>query len=240
MNRPLTYVLSVAAALAAAWAGSRIYGIRSHPATLEPATMSVSTGASTPSTPWQTPGMPDPDEVPQIRIPASLPAFTLADLAGKPTSITTWRGQSLVLNFWATWCAPCRREIPLLETLAAEWRPRGSAVVGVAVDHRAEVIAFAQQYHIAYPLLIGEQDALDAAAALGVDTPVFPFTVFTDRQGDIVAVFVGELHRPQADLILSVVAKLNDEHWELAAARRAIADGLAQIKAAGTAGTSGS
>ena len=105
-------------------------------------------------------------------------------------------------------------------------------VVGVAVDHRAEVIAFAQQYHIAYPLLIGEQDALDAAAALGVDSPVFPFTVFTDRQGEIVAVFVGELHRAQADLILSEVARLNDEHGELAVARRTIAAGLEQIQAA--------
>jgi hypothetical protein len=53
-----------------------------------------------------------------------------------------------------------------------------------------------------YPLLIGEQDALDAATALGVDSPVFPFTVFTDRRGEVVALFVGELHKPQAELIL--------------------------------------
>jgi thiol-disulfide isomerase/thioredoxin len=164
--------------------------------------------------------IPDVDEVPLIRIPTRLPAFTLEDAVGKPTSITTWHGKSLVLNFWATWCAPCRREIPLLESLATEWQPRGVAVVGVAVDHRAEVIA------------IGEQDALDAAAALGVDSPVFPFTVFTDRQGEIVAVFVGELHRAQADLILSEVARLNDEHGELAVARRTIAAGLEQIQAA--------
>jgi len=232
VKRPLAYALGVTAALASGWAGARLYGAWVGAARAEHATATagVSPLAASGEEPAAT---PDPEQVPLIRIPASLPPFTLADASGKPTSITAWRGQSLVLNFWATWCAPCRREIPLLETLAAEWNPRGVAVVGVAVDHRAEVIAFAQQYHIVYPLLIGEQDALDAATALGVDSPVFPFTVFTDRRGDIVAVFVGELHRPQADLILSVVAKLNDERWELAAARRAIADGLEQIKAGG-------
>jgi thiol-disulfide isomerase/thioredoxin len=232
VKRPLAYALGVTAALASGWAGARLYGAWVGPARADhaTATTTATAGVAPLAAAGEEPAAPDPEQVPLIHIPASLPPFTLADAAGKPTPITAWRGQSLVLNFWATWCAPCRREIPLLETLAAEWHPHGVAVVGVAVDHRAEVIAFAQQYHIAYPLLIGEQDALDAAAALGVDSPVFPFTVFTDRQGDIVAVFVGELHRPQADLILSVVAKLNDAHIELAAARRAITDGLEQIK----------
>jgi hypothetical protein len=71
------------------------------------------------------------------------------------------------------------------------------------------VLAYADDLKIAYPLLIGEQDALDAAAALGVDSPVFPFTVFTDRRGEVVALFVGELHRPQAELILREVQNLN-------------------------------
>jgi peroxiredoxin len=99
-------------------------------------------------------------------------------------------------------------------------------VVGIAVDHRDKVLEFAERLKIAYPLLIGEQDALDAAAAFGVATPVFPFTVFTDRRGEIVAVFVGELHRPQAELILSQVQNLNKDLVELKAARQAIAEGL--------------
>ncbi len=237
MKRPLTLALCVGVALGSGWAGERFYRAWSRPAPMALGTADAVRSASSGAAPSVSSGeglaaIPDVDEVPLIRIPTRLPAFTLEDAVGKPTSITTWQGKSLVLNFWATWCAPCRREIPLLESLATEWQPRGVAVVGVAVDHRAEVIAFAQQYHIAYPLLIGEQDALDAAAALGVDSPVFPFTVFTDRQGEIVAVFVGELHRAQADLILSEVARLNDEHGELAVARRTIAAGLEQIQAA--------
>ena len=71
------------------------------------------------------------------------------------------------------------------------------------------MLAFASELKIDYPLLIGEQDALDAAAALGVAIAGVSFTVFTDRRGEVVALFVGELHRPQADLILSAVQDLN-------------------------------
>jgi thiol-disulfide isomerase/thioredoxin len=166
---------------------------------------------------------------PRAKIPERLPAFTLADRAGKPTSITSFPGQSLIINFWATWCAPCRREIPLLQALQSEWAARGTTVVGIAVDHRDAVLEFAGRFKMTYPLLIGEQDALDAATALGVDSPVFPFTVFTDLRGDVVALFVGELHRPQAELILAEVQKLNQGAVELPAARQAIATGLQQL-----------
>jgi hypothetical protein len=103
-------------------------------------------------------------------------------------------------------------------------------VVGIAVDHRDKVLEFAARFKIGYPLLIGEQDALDAVAAFGVESPVFPFTVFTDRRGEVVTVFVGELHRPQAELILGEVQTLNRGLIQLPAARRAIAEGLEHLK----------
>jgi peroxiredoxin len=164
--------------------------------------------------------------LPPPKIPDRLPQFSLADRAGKPTSIASFGDKSLIINFWATWCPPCRSEIPLLQSLHSEWAAREVSVVGIAVDHRDKVLEFAERLKIAYPLLIGEQDALDAAAAFGVATPVFPFTVFTDRRGEIVAVFVGELHRPQAELILSQVQNLNKDLVELKAARQAIVEGL--------------
>jgi thiol-disulfide isomerase/thioredoxin len=164
--------------------------------------------------------------LPPPKIPDRLPQFSLADRAGKPTSIASFGDKSLIINFWATWCPPCRSEIPLLQSLHSEWAAREVSVVGIAVDYRDKVLEFAERLKIAYPLLIGEQDALDAAAAFGVATPVFPFTVFTDRRGEIVAVFVGELHRPQAELILSQVQNLNKDLVELKAARQAIAEGL--------------
>ena len=169
------------------------------------------------------------DGVTRPRIPDRLPQFSLQDSAGKATSIASFGGKSLIINFWATWCAPCRKEIPLLETLHAEWAGREVSVVGIAVDYRDPVLAFAERYKISYPLLIGEQDALDAAAAFGVESPVFPFTVFTDRRGEVVALFIGELHRPQAELILTEVQNLNKDLIQLPAARRAIVQGLSAL-----------
>jgi thiol-disulfide isomerase/thioredoxin len=167
--------------------------------------------------------------LPRARIPDRLPQFSLENSAGKATSIASFGDKSLIINFWATWCAPCRKEIPLLQTLHTEWAGRDVSVVGIAVDYRDPVLAFAERYKIGYPLLIGEQDALDAAAAFGVESPVFPFTVFTDRRGEVVALFIGELHRPQAELILSEVQNLNKDLIQLPAARRAIAEGLSAL-----------
>jgi len=169
------------------------------------------------------------------KIPERLPEFSLADRTGKTTSISAWRGKSLIINFWATWCAPCRHEMPLLQSLHEKWRGRNVEVIGIAVDFRDKVIAYADELKIAYPLLIGEQDALDVAAGLGVDSPVFPFTVFTDRYGRVVTLYVGELHEAQADLILSAVEKLDQKTWQVPAAREAIEQGLHALAASGKA-----
>jgi thiol-disulfide isomerase/thioredoxin len=169
---------------------------------------------------------PTPGVMPPAKIPARLPQFSLQNRAGKATSIASFADKSLVINFWATWCAPCRSEIPLLESLNSEWSGRGVTVVGIAVDHRDKVLEFADRLKMDYPLLMGEQDALDAATAFGLTEPVFPFTVFTDRRGEVVALFVGELHRPQAELILAQVQGLNQNLVQLPAAQRAIALGL--------------
>jgi len=211
------------AALVCVWAGARLYmsrphghdGINFHDAAPDAA---VGSAVQALEATW-----------PHPIVPARLPAFSLSDLEGKPTPISRWNGKSLIINFWATWCAPCRREMPLLETLASEWAGRDIAVLGIAVDYRDKVQEFAREFKIDYPLLIGEQDALDVAAQFGMESPAFPFTVFTDRRGEVVALFLGELHRPQADLILSVVQNLNQDLVQMPEAKRAIAEGLAAI-----------
>jgi thiol-disulfide isomerase/thioredoxin len=210
------------------WAGAKVYSTRgadqSHRGVPVPA---GEASAPIPSDLAQAPeGAAQAGILPPSKIPDRLPQFSLADRAGKATSITSFGDKSLIINFWATWCAPCRSEIPLLETLHSEWAGREVSVVGIAVDYRDKVLEFADRFKIGYPLLIGEQDALDAAAAFGVASPVFPFTVFTDRRGEVVALFIGELHRPQAELILTQVHNLNKDLIQLPAARRAITEGL--------------
>lgn len=209
-------------AMLCAWAGARIYVNWQARSAAE---IQVPAGLS--SAPTPTDNTVDASlAAAAVRIPDALPVFTLSNLQGLPTPISTWAGRPLVINFWATWCAPCRREIPLLKALSGEWASRNIAVIGIAVDHRNEVLKFADQFKIDYPLLIGEQDALDVAAKLGMDPPAFPFTVFTDARGEVVALFVGELHRPQADLIISAVQNLDKGSLQLAQARRQIAAGL--------------
>ena len=210
------------------WAGLRVYSSRS--SSVVPAkVVRVPVGEASP--PTASDAVPEPGAMPPVSIPEKLPEFTLGDRTGKPTAASTWRGKSLILNFWATWCAPCRQEIPLLQSLQREWAERGVEVVGVAVDYRDKVVAYADDMKIAYPILIGEQDALDVAAKLGVETPVFPFTVFTDARGDVVTLYVGELHPTQAELILSVVQELNQNRLTLAEARHRVALGLHELQA---------
>ena len=207
------------------WAGFRVYSSRGQQVHGEHA-QGVRVAAGEASAPAPHDYTPEESALPPPAIPSTLPAFSLNDLHGKPTPISAWAGKSLMINFWATWCAPCRQEIPLLKSVATDWAGRGLEVVGIAVDHRDAVLQFAGQFKIDYPLLIGEQDALDVAAKFGMQSAVFPFTVFTDRRGQVVTLFVGQMHRPQADLILSVVQELNEDKVQLADARKAISAGL--------------
>ncbi len=177
------------------------------------------------------PADPSAPPPPTRQIPAELPDFTLTDAAGEPRSIRDWAGKSLIINFWATWCPPCRRELPLLNDLHARHSAEGFQVVGVAVDFREDVLEFMQETPIDYPMLIGEQEGLDAARAFGMDNLGFPFTVFTDRSGRVVTVHVGELHAPQAEAILGAIAGVDAGRTSLEAARGEIERALAALRA---------
>jgi thiol-disulfide isomerase/thioredoxin len=160
--------------------------------------------------------------------PERLPAMTFEDAAGAPHPLSEWSGHPLIVNFWATWCEPCRREIPLLKSLRGRSFPPGLQVVGIAVDMRDAVVKYVSDMHIDYPVLLGEQNGLQAVQALGMDT-VFPFSVFVDSQGRIVTTKVGELHPDEADLILGRLAELEAGRATLPAARQQISDGLRSL-----------
>jgi thiol-disulfide isomerase/thioredoxin len=159
-----------------------------------------------------------------------MPDVSLADPAGVKHALSEWKGRPLLVNFWATWCAPCRREIPLLIQLRREHAADGLQIVGIAVDFREAVQHYAQSMHIDYPVLVGEQDGLEAIAAFGMDT-VFPFSVFADRRGRIVTLKVGELHADEARFILERVKAIDSGRLDIAVARKEIADGTAALAA---------
>ena len=88
------------------------------------------------------------------------PAFTLPDVSGTDRQFSEWAGKNRILNFWATWCAPCRREIPLLKAFQDEQGDNGFQVIGIAVDFAESVANYAEAAEFNYPVLVGEQDAM--------------------------------------------------------------------------------
>lgn len=113
-------------------------------------------------------------------------AMAFPDLAGTPTSVGHWRGNLLVVNFWATWCAPCREEIPDFVRLQTEFSSKGVQFVGIAADQADKVAIFAKELKINYPVLIGNFGALELAKRVGNRGSVLPFTIVIDRNAKIV------------------------------------------------------
>lgn len=161
-------------------------------------------------------------------IPDTLPDIAFADRQGVMRRLSDWKGQPLLVNFWASWCEPCREEIPLLERLSRQRAAAGLQVIGVAVDSRSAALDYARRAAIQYPLLIGEQPGLEAVRALGMEA-VFPFSVFVDAQGRIVTLKIGKLRADQAALILDRVDDLDRGRIDLATARREISDGMGRL-----------
>ena len=149
----------------------------------------------------------------------TLPEFALEDLGGEIRSIRGWEGDALAINFWATWCAPCLREIPLLKEFQDANGSAGVQVVGIAVDRPEAVRAFAEDMGFNYPVLVGQLAAMEAAAGFGLEFFVLPFTVFTDRRERILGVHSGELHTEHLDEVLLVLNALEAGSMDIDAAR---------------------
>jgi cytochrome c biogenesis protein CcmG/thiol:disulfide interchange protein DsbE len=122
--------------------------------------------------------------------------FTLKDMDGNDVTLSDLKGQVVLLNFWATWCAPCRLEIPWFVEFQEKYKDKGLRVVGVSVDDPPEaLLPFARQFKVNYPLLVG-RDREDVQTAFG---PIFgvPITVIIGRDGRICVKHVGPVGKEQ-------------------------------------------
>ena len=161
-------------------------------------------------------------------VPDTLPDITLTDRDGKPTKLASFGGRPLMLNFWATWCAPCRREIPLLNKIRMQRKSQNAEIVGVAVDFRDDVLKFVAKTPLSYPLLIGEDDGLAAAEAFGMGM-AFPFSVFVDSQNRILTIKVGELHEDEANFAFDRIRDVDNGVLTRQAAQTAVADAFREM-----------
>ncbi|NJA89583.1 TlpA family protein disulfide reductase [Rhodocyclus tenuis] len=110
-------------------------------------------------------------------------AATLPDASGHTQAMAQWRGKTLVVNFWAAWCPPCREEMPAFSRAQEKYRHRGVQFVGIALDSADNVKAFARETPVSYPLLVASDDGADLARSAGNTTVALPYTLIIDATG---------------------------------------------------------
>jgi len=117
------------------------------------------------------------------------------DFRGQQHRLSRWSGKVLVVNFWATWCAPCRDEMPLFSMVHSKFAEKGILFVGISDDSAEAVGAFADQHNIAYPLLIGRQSTIDLSADLGNSSRGLPYTLVLGKSREPLLTHTGRLQQ---------------------------------------------
>jgi len=156
------------------------------------------------------------------RIPEMLPEFSLGDVWGEQRSISEWAGKPLLINFWATWCAPCRREMPLLQALHTS--QSNLQVLGIAIDRQTDVQTYLAETGISYPSLVGEEDAMRVSDQFGLEGLGLPFTALINSSSEILTIYVGEIDVEQLDEMADVSRAFENGRIDLTTARRRLED----------------
>jgi len=140
--------------------------------------------------------------IPPASAASELMSARLPDVDGRPQALAQWRGKVLVVNFWATWCAPCRQEIPAFIRVQDRWASRGLQVVGIAIDDADKVRPYAAALRINYPILVGGLDGIELARLAGNRLGGLPFTVVFDREGGAVHTQLGGMDEKKLESLV--------------------------------------
>lgn len=117
--------------------------------------------------------------------------LVLADIAGKPQRLDQWRGRILVVNYWATWCPPCRDEMPGFSRLQDRYRDKMVQFVGISIDDPDKIAEFQKETPVTYPLLIADLATMQSSAGYGNRAQALPFTAVFDGEGRLAATRLG-------------------------------------------------
>lgn len=124
---------------------------------------------------------------------AQLFAMQLPDSEGKQQLLSQWKGKPIVLNFWASWCAPCVREMPALSKTQLDFASRGVQVLGIGIDSPQAIQEFKQKHQISYPLLVAGIEGSELSRSFGNKLGGLPFTVLVGTDGKVKKTYLGEL-----------------------------------------------
>ncbi len=132
-------------------------------------------------------------------------SLRLNDADGKPQSFSQWQGKTLVINFWATWCPPCREEMPAFSRLQTKHASNGVKFVGIALDNADNVRTFAKQHPVTYPLIIAETEGGEITRQLGNSRMALPYTVVLGPGGETRLVRLGRVSEQELDDLLQTI-----------------------------------
>jgi len=134
---------------------------------------------------------------------ARLLSASFVDLDGQARRLLDWRGQVVVCNFWATWCAPCREEVPLLVAAKQQYARKGLEIVGIGIDQAAKIREFASNYRVNYPMLVAGSEVIGVMRELGNKAGALPYTVLLDRAGRVAGERLGAFHKEELAKVLT-------------------------------------
>ena len=124
---------------------------------------------------------------------SELLSASFPDAAGRPQRLNQWLGKPIVLNFWATWCAPCREEIPILVDFHQKYVGKGVEVVGICADQVVKMLEFASAYQMAYTLLVADANVFSLLRKIGNPAGALPYSIVLDRKGGMAYRHIGAL-----------------------------------------------
>ena len=130
--------------------------------------------------------------------------FFLENIEGETISIVEFRGEKTLINFWATWCRPCRKEMPMLNGVFLSQDPTDFSVVGIAIDKPEKVIQFVAELGIDFPIMVGQSEAYDVMKDLGNEALTLPYTILIDEEGEVVWSKNTELKHSDMDEVLGI------------------------------------